>query len=113
MINLKSIFKFVVATAVSLALLLGLSQLFAGHLNELQSFSAWLDALKPAFIALHVTLIALLWLHWSTVIRWLSRKSWVHPKNLDDVLTQRTRVVAMLCAIEIVMVIGFPFNLLH
>lgn len=113
MFKLKSTAKFVLATALSIGLLLGLAMLSAGHLSTLETFSAWLNVIKPAFIALHVTLIALLWLNWPAVVRWMAAKGWVHARNVEAVLTQRTRVVSMLCAIELILVIGFPFNLLH
>jgi hypothetical protein len=113
MSKLKSAAKFGLATVLSLALLLGLAMLSAGHLSALQAFSTWLKVIKPALIALHLTLIALLWLHWPAVVTWLADKGWVHASNVETVLAQRPRIVAMLCAIEIILVIGLPFNLLH
>jgi len=77
--------------------------------------SAWaaltrtLATLKPAIVALHLVLIAALCWRWSRAIAWLYRRGWIHPDNLALALSMRNRVIAILLALEVLVVMRLPF----
>lgn len=96
-----------------LCAVLALAHLGLRHIDTVQAFSAWLDVAKPAFVAAHTLAIASLWWRWHQVIDWLASKGLVHPSNLSMATQQRNRVITMLVALELVVVLGFPFNLIR
>lgn len=106
------------AAAWTMALLLGLGVMAAaagmmlGSLDFLASLKAMLGQVRPYAIALHLSLIALLWQKWPRVISWLEAKGKVHPANKALILASRHRTALLLLAVEVFVVIGFPFNVL-
>jgi len=106
------------AAAWTLALLVGLGVLAAaagmmlGNLEFLASLKALLRQVRLYAIALHLSLITLLWQQWPSVIGWLETKGKVHPANKAAILASRHRTALLLLAVEVFVVIGFPFNVL-
>ena len=106
------------AAAWTMVLLLGLGAMTAiasitlGSMNWLASLKATLEQVRPYAIALHVSLIAVLWWKWGRVIDWMEAKGKVHPANKAAILASRHRTALLLLAVEVFVVIGFPFNVL-
>lgn len=96
---------------VGLCAVLALAHLGLRHIDAVQAFSAWLDVAKPVFVASYILAIAALWWRWSQTIHWLASKSLVHPSNVAMALSQRNRIITMLVALEVIVVMGLPFNL--
>ncbi|HEX7635288.1 MAG TPA: hypothetical protein VF427_08425 [Noviherbaspirillum sp.] len=105
------------AAAWTMVLLLGLGAMTAiasitlGSMDWLASLKATLGKVRPYAIALHVSLIAVLWLKWPRLIGWLDEKGKVHPANKAAILASRHRMALLFLAVEVFVVIGFPFNL--
>jgi hypothetical protein len=85
------------------------SALALQHLRTWQAMSTWIAALRPAFIVVHLALLAALWFRWADLVQWGFRKGWVLPAHVRPLLGLRRRVVVMLCLLEVVLVIR-PFE---
>jgi len=107
----RLIAKTLVLLFVGLCAVLALAHLGLRHIDAVQAFSAWLDVAKPVFVASHILAIAALWWRWPQTIHWLARRSLIHPSNVSMALSQRNRVITMLVALEVIVVMGLPFNL--
>lgn len=73
------------------------------------TLSTTLATVKPAIVALHLTLIAALFWRWSRTVAWLYRRGWIHPDNLALALSMRNRVTGLLLALEVLVVMRLPF----
>jgi hypothetical protein len=65
---------------------------------------------KPFFYFAHGVLIFLLWWYWAAVVESLSARGSITPVKKSALLRGRNQVILMLVAIEVFVVIGFPFR---
>ena len=65
---------------------------------------------KPFFYLAHCLTIVLLWWYWAVFVEWLSARGSISDVKKSALLHGRNRVILMLVAIEIFVVIGFPFR---
>ncbi len=105
--------KWTIATLAVVSMLAIVVSLMVGNLETLASMTASLTMARPYIIALHLSLIALLWLRWPRFIGFLEAKGKVHPSNKAVVLASRNRIALLLLAVEVFVVIGFPFAFLN
>ena len=112
----KSPFLKVAAWTIVLLLVLGavtaVAGMMLGSVERLVALKAMLEQVRPYAIALHLTLITLLWQKWPRIIGWLEARGKVHPSNKAAILASRHRTALLLLTVEVFVVIGFPFNVL-
>lgn len=72
--------------------------------------SSLVDTAKPFFYLMQCVLIFLLWWYWEAFVEWLSARGSITPAKKPALLRGRNRVILMLVAIEVFVVIGFPFR---
>lgn len=65
---------------------------------------------KPFFYLAHCVLIFLLWWYWAAFVESLSARGSINAVKKAALLRGRNRAILMLVAIEIFVVIGFPFR---
>lgn len=93
--------------AIALSLLLVVPALL-GARPGLESLRALLASAKPWLVALHLLLIARLWLRWVTLIGWANRLLPVPDSFRDALIAARHRAALWLLAVELVVVVGLP-----
>ena len=98
---------FMLLAAIALSLLLVTPALF-GARPGLESTRALLASAKPWLVALHLLLIARLWLRWVTLIGWANRLLPVPDSFRDALIAARHRAALWLLAVELVVVVGLP-----
>lgn len=74
----------------------------------LEAMRALLSTAKPYLVALHFTLIGLLWWHWERVIGWADRISPVPESFREALLAARHRATVFLVAFELIVIVGLP-----
>jgi len=99
----------------ALLLALTVAMLAIGALIALRSPGGWQNAgarmaeFKPYFVALHLALIAWLWWKWEALVTWLTQRKGSSPELRELALGFKHRALAMLIAIELLVVLQWPF----
>jgi hypothetical protein len=68
---------------------------------------------KPFFYLTQCVLIFLLWWYWAVFIEWLSSRGSISIARKPALLRGRNRVILMMVAIEVFVVMGFPFRYMN
>ena len=72
--------------------------------------SSFVHTAKPFFYLAQCLTIFLLWWYWAVFVEWLSARGSITAVKKSALLRGRNRVIMMLVAIEVFVVIGFPFR---
>ncbi len=94
-----------VCTAAAVALM--------GSDMRLGTLQSWLWRIKPYACVIHLALIGWLWWKWDALMATLYATGRMHPSMKQAVLASRNRTVMMLLAVEVFVVMEFPFSLMR
>ena len=80
---------------------------------RLGALQTWLWRIKPYACVIHLALIGWLWWKWDALMATLYATGRMHPSMKQAALASRNRTVMMLLAVEVVVVMEFPFSLVR
>jgi hypothetical protein len=81
-----------------------------GAAPMLSTVSRFIGTARPFFYLIQCVLIFLLWWYWSTFVDFLVARGFVSQPKKAALMHDRNRIILMLIAIEVFVVMGFPFR---
>jgi hypothetical protein len=97
--------RWLAITALAITALLLLASAAMHNATAFLAVSSALHSIRPYLIATHLSLIALLCWRWSQAIHFASKRRWIAQSQIQQALSLRTRVTALLLICETALVI--------
>lgn len=108
---LRVVVKFLLCYGVLAALFVAASLRF-GPTQTLDALANATAVARPYLHALQIATLFMLWWRWAALVEWMAKRHWVSARAKPHVLAARNRILLMLCAIQVLVVMGFPMRYL-